>query len=115
MTRQQRRVLLAMQAAEAAGQPATLEEIGKRCGGFSKVNAHRIVQILVRDGYATRLRDGDVRCYRVIKWVKPIVEWRVWDDTKKALVRLGEGANDDKAEGHAETGKAARAGLAAGR
>lgn len=83
MTKQHRRIILAMQAAEARGQTARIRDLQATLGHKSPATVHCMLQRLIKEGWVVQNKS---RRYRVLRQITPIVEIKVWDDGVKGLV-----------------------------
>lgn len=85
MTRQQRRALLCLQAAQDRGWSVRLEDISRGIGLQSRSSAHRLMRALVDQGYVAHVA-GRKYGYEVVRRIEPIIEYYVWDEAQGRMV-----------------------------
>jgi hypothetical protein len=91
MTRQQRKILLAVQ--DLGGDNVRIVDLHKRLGD-SKSSIHRKLQCLIEEGYLSHI---PTRGYTLIRPVPKIaVEYQVWCDDSKSLVPYKPESKDDE-------------------
>ena len=85
MTREQRRLLLTMQAMDERGERFSFTRL---CDAMdrSKGNMHRGISVLVALGHVRRVPIGFKRAlYQVVRPVEPRVQYFAWDSERQSL------------------------------